>query len=123
MFANTREKGRAAEILAQRYLERQGLRLVENNYTCRFGDIDLVMRHQDTLVFVEVRYRKSLRYGSSAESVDWRKQQKLLACAKHYLQKKKAGAVKCRFDVMALSPKNIGESGVNYNWIINAFGA
>ena len=129
MFKNTREKGQAAESWAQTYLEKKGLRLIEQNYQCRHGDIDLVMKDNDTVVFVEVRFRRSNRYGSGIESVDFRKQAKLVACAKHYLQKHgTTDKQKCRFDVLALgadlaSGNTTNETAQQVQWIPNAFEA
>ena len=113
------EAGRRAEQDACDYLQRQGLRLVERNYRCAHGEIDLVMRDRDTLVFVEVRYRRSQRYGGGVASVDWRKQGKLAATAAHYLQAHpKAARRPCRFDVVA-----IGGEGPHVNWVSDAFQA
>ena len=105
---STQQKGKAAEAFAKQYLQQQGLKLLEENYRCRFGEIDLIMQDKSTTVFVEVRYRKSQRFGSGAETVDYQKQRKLIATASHYLQAH-ANAVNraCRFDVISLtmSPK------------------
>ncbi len=116
------EAGRRAEQDACDYLEHQGLRLVERNYACARGEIDLIMLDRDTLVFVEVRYRRSHRYGSGAESVDWRKQGRLSATAAHYLQEHPRAARRpCRFDVIALTGE--GGDGTHVDWISNAFQA
>lgn len=113
------EAGRRAELAACRYLQQQGLTLVEGNYRCGSGEIDLVMRDGQTLVFVEVRYRRSVRFGSAAESVDGRKQGKLLAAAAHYLQTHpKAARRACRFDVVALAGQQ-----TDIDWIRDAFQA
>jgi uncharacterized protein (TIGR00252 family) len=80
----------------------------------RFGEIDLVMRDGATLVFVEVRYRRSDRFGAPAETVDRRKQQRLTAAANHYLQAHPT-VLPCRFDVVAVS------GGDRIEWIKNAF--
>ncbi len=108
-------RGLEAEELAFDYLRRQGLTGVERNYRCRFGEIDLIMRDGQTLVFVEVRMRASKAFGGAQESIDARKQRKLLAAARHYI-----GALgripDCRFDAVLLN----GDSRVQ--WIRNAFG-
>ena len=118
------EAGRRAEQGACNYLQQQGLRLVERNYACTRGEIDLIMQDRDTLVFVEVRYRRNAHYGSAAESVDWRKQGKLSATAAHYLQEHpKAARQACRFDVIALSGQNTAGNKTNVDWIPNAFQA
>ncbi len=114
-------RGGEAEDLACRYLLERGLQLVERNYHCPCGEIDIVMRHAGSIVFVEVRYRRSARFGSGAESIDRRKQAKLTATALHYLQSHRAAA-KCpaRFDVISISP---GAEHDEVLWIQNAFGA
>lgn len=127
MFSKTPQKndraqtGKQAEADACDYLQRQGLTLVERNYLCKRGEIDLIMQDKKATVFVEVRYRRSSRFGSSAESVDWRKQKKLLATAQHYLQQHpKAAQGACRFDVVALTTENKQQQ---INWIVDAFQA
>lgn len=111
-------QGRYAEDLACRYLERQGLRLLERNYRCARGEIDLIMQHGESLVFVEVRYRRSSAFGSGAESVDRRKQFRLIETALHYIQKRNAVGRPSRFDVISVSP---GATEDNIDWIPNAF--
>ena len=117
MDATTR--GREAETRAWQYLQSRGLRLLQRNYRSRRGEIDLVLQDQDSLVFVEVRYRRESRFGSGAESVDRRKQSKLIACAQHYLQAyPKIARQPCRVDVIS-----VGGSDESIEWIRNAFGA
>ena len=104
---------------AREWLEQRGLSLEARNYACRQGEIDLIMRQGEQLVFVEVRYRRSPDYGSALESVDRRKQQKLLQAAGHYLRDRRQGTEPpCRFDVVAIS----GEHGQQIDWIEDAFG-
>ncbi len=118
--ARRRQQGLAAEQQARRYLESRGLVLVESNYRCRGGEIDLVMRDGDCLVFVEVRQRRSARYGSGAESVTWHKQQKLIHAAQHYLLARRALDRAARFDVVSLTGQ--GKQAA-IHWIRDAFGA
>jgi putative endonuclease len=109
------QRGLEAEALAFDYLCRQGLIEVERNYRCRFGEIDLIMRDGSTLVFVEVRMRASSAFGGASESIDARKQRKLLSAARHYIGSK--GTIPdCRFDAVLLN----GDSRIE--WIRNAFG-
>lgn len=116
---DTTTRGREAETLAWQYLQSRGLRLLQRNYRCRRGEIDLVLQDQDSLVFVEVRYRRESRFGSGAESVDRRKQSKLIVCAQHYMQAHpKIARQPCRFDVVS-----VGGSGDAIEWIRDAFGA
>jgi len=90
------------------------LRLLERNYRCRRGEIDLVMREADTLVFVEVRFRSSGSFGTPAETVDIHKQRRLAATAAHFLQHHPTN-LPCRFDVIAVSATN------HIDWIRSAF--
>lgn len=112
-------QGRDAEDRACEHLARHGLTLIERNYRTPFGEIDLIMQHQQTVVFVEVRYRRSQEYGSPAETIDLRKQAKLRTTAVHYLQRHKSVARKaCRFDVVAVTGSAPDE---RIQWLQNAF--
>lgn len=110
--------GQAAETLACDYLQRNGLKLVQRNYRCRRGELDLVMQQGEVVVFVEVRFRSPSAYADGIASVDRHKQEKLLAAAQHYLQQHPDAARRpCRFDVVAVTPER-GENRVE--WITNA---
>lgn len=93
--------GAAAEARALAFLQQQGLTLVEQNFSCRWGEIDLILRDQETLVFVEVRQRSSARFGGAAASVSAGKQAKLWRTAEVYLQRIRRIPV-CRFDLIAI---------------------
>ena len=109
------ERGQEAEDAALDYLRNQGLSEITRNYRCRFGEIDLIMRDDETVVFVEVRKRSSPRFGGAAESIDTRKKKKLLAAARHYIAAE--GAIPdCRFDAVLLNGDNCIE------WVRDAFG-
>ena len=121
----TQHKGKSAEEFAKYYLQHQGLTLVSQNYRCKYGEIDLIMRDKKTTVFVEVRYRKSQHFGSGAETVNYHKQRKLLATASHYLQNNpKAAKQPCRFDVVSLTANPSPDSeGYAVQWIADAIQA
>ncbi|HLP80588.1 MAG TPA: YraN family protein [Nitrosomonas sp.] len=110
-------KGSDAEYKALSYLQHQNLKLVTQNYRCRFGEIDLIMREGTTLVFVEVRQRTTPLYGGAAASITAAKQSRLLQTARHYLAEI-GHEPACRFDALLLS----GTHGENIEWIKNAFG-
>lgn len=110
--------GSRAERLAANYLRKQALRLVEKNYRCKLGELDLIMWHADFLVFVEVRHRKSQHYGGALESVDARKQIKLRRAAEHYLLHYKLNDCPARFDVVCVNG-NLNKP--TFQWIQNAF--
>ncbi len=96
--------GYAAEQLACDYLIKQGLLLIEKNYKTQLGEIDLIMRDNRMLVFIEVRYRKNDLYGGALESIHWHKQQRIIRAAKNYLIRFRLNEkCPCRFDVVGVS--------------------
>ncbi len=109
--------GSKAEQFATNYLVKQGLTVLQTNYHCRRGEIDLIMQHQMFLVFVEVRYRKSNRYGSALESITPNKQRKVGLAAKHFINKHGLHNQLCRFDVVAIS----GADMESIDWVTDAF--
>ncbi|MBL7004721.1 MAG: YraN family protein [Gammaproteobacteria bacterium] len=111
--------GFAIEDLAKSYLEENGLTLISQNFHSRFGEIDLIMQHQQTLCFIEVRHRKTTTYGSAAESITPSKQQKIRKTALFFLQKNNQyNGLNMRFDAMLSQGK---QKEVNFEWIKNAF--
>ena len=108
-LSNKRSQGSIYEQKARAYLETQGLKFIAANQTFKCGELDLVMADGDTVVFVEVRQRKSNRFGSAVESIDYRKQQKWLNAANMWLFTKRNQSLdtaKCRFDVVAFEGDN-----------------
>ena len=118
---STKQTGDSAERIAETFLQGHGLTLVTRNYRCRFGEIDLIMRQRDTLVFIEVRLRRSHKgndFGGPAASITATKQSRIIAAAQHYL----AGVKQlppCRFDAVLLNGLNVKD----VEWLPNAFGA
>ena len=118
------DTGRYAEQWACHFLRQQGLKLVARNFRCRTGEIDLVMRDGDQLVFVEVRFRKNNTYGSPAESIDLRKQARVIRCAEYFLQRSATLArLPARFDVVTLTSAKEQDGLFETHWIRNAFEA
>ncbi len=107
--------GQTAEAAAAAYLVSEGLQLLASNYRCRMGEIDLILRDGDTVVFAEVRLRRSKAFGGAAESIDRRKQAHIVAAARHYLAGKRWP--QCRFDVVLMD--DLGPSRIE--WIRDAF--
>ena len=108
-LSNKRSQGSIYEQKARVYLEKQGLKFIAANQTFKCGELDLVMTDGDTIVFVEVRQRKSNRFGSAVESIDYRKQQKWINAANIWLFTKRNQSLdtaKCRFDVVAFEGDN-----------------
>ena len=102
-----RDIGQHYETVAKDHLEGCGLRLIERNFTARCGEIDLIMKEDDTVVFIEVRYRESKRYGHAAETISASKVSKLLKTAHYWLCKKGLSVeqIDLRFDVIAIHQK------------------
>lgn len=105
---------------------KKGFKLIERNFHCRLGEIDLIMQDNKSLVFVEVRYRRNNNFGSGAESVTYTKQSKLIKTASVYLQQHaKLNKYPARFDIVSITgfieTDNI--NNIHFNWIENAFGA
>lgn len=125
MKATTLDQGRQTEQACCNYLQQQGLKLVEKNFRGRHGEIDLVMLDKQTLVFVEVRYRRNNDYGGALASITPAKQQRILATAELYLQQH-PNRKNARIDVVGMSqkPQNSPVASTeeyNYEWIKNAF--
>lgn len=99
---NKRSIGSFYERAAAAYLEKQGCRILEWNYRCRYGEVDLIVRDGEYLVFVEVKYRADDRKGSPFDAVDIRKQRILSKCALCYLAERGWEDVPCRFDVVGI---------------------
>ena len=114
--------GRHAEDLALAVLTAKGLQLMVRNYRCPQGELDLVMLDGETLVMVEVRFRRERGFGGGAESVNARKQQKLRYAAQHFLQQDaRYRRQPLRFDVVAVSENTDGKTQTD--WIKDAFRA
>ncbi len=117
MLLNKNNAGLEAEKLAATFLAARGLKLVTQNYHCRFGEIDLIMKDASTLVFIEVKLRSNSQFGGAASSITPQKQQKLIRTAQYYLQQH--GDCDCRFDAILMDKANLQ----HIEWIRNAFDA
>lgn len=115
--SNRSSKGKATEKLACDYLKKNGLSLIEKNFHSRYGEIDLIMQHRETLVFIEVRYRKNDNFGGAKASITLDKQKKIYKTALLYMQKK-GREFNSRFDVVAITGIN---KQLEIEWIQNAF--
>ena len=117
------KQGEDAEAACCKHLESQGLKLIDRNFSCRSGEIDLIMLDTQTLVFVEVRFRKNNFFGGGLESITRSKQQKLRNTAELYLQQNNQYK-NARFDVVSMS-KNTqtsnNEQEYTFEWVTNAF--
>ena len=108
------EAGARAESLCEKLLRGYGLRILERNWQCRLGEIDLIAEEGDTVVFAEVRMRSGPAFGGAAESITAAKRARILAAARFYLTRR--AEAPCRFDVLLVGP-----DGGRVEWIRNAF--
>jgi len=125
---STKKRGGQVENLVCDYLRRQKHKLIDRNYRCRLGEIDLIMQDKTLLIFIEVRYRQHCNFGSSLESVNLNKQNKIIKTAEYYLLSKRLSEkIACRFDVVGVKPAskkllNISKlDSAQVEWIKNAF--
>ncbi len=121
MVPNKTQVGQAAEQLARRYLESQGMKYLQQNLRYPVGEIDLLMEDTEYVVFVEVRYRRQTRFGSGAETVNYTKRQKLIKAALYYLQQHPQMArLPMRFDVISIAGE-LNQDSAKIDWLKNAF--
>lgn len=114
-----KQLGNDSERLARKFLERQGYRLVQSNFRSKWGEIDLIMRKGQELIFVEVRSKSTFRYGQPTETINDSKQGKIRKTAQLYLyQHQELEQCYCRFDVIAIAWQN-GFSKIE--WLADAF--
>lgn len=117
------KQGEDAELACYDHLRAMGLKPVEKNFSCRYGEIDLIMLDKKTLVFVEVRFRKDKSFGGGLESITNAKQAKLRKTAELYLQQNNQHK-NARFDVVSMSKNTQTKSGqpsYNFDWVTDAF--
>jgi putative endonuclease len=110
--------GKAGEITALIYLKKKGYKVLEQNYTCPLGEIDIIARHKRTIVFIEVKTRRSLSYGSPLYAITRRKQRKISMAALYYLKSNRQMDQGARFDVVTVQSTDTGQE---IDLIQNAF--
>lgn len=111
---NKRRLGTEYEQIAGKYLVDLGYEIVCYNYRCKIGEIDIIAKQGETLVFVEVKYRKNANKGNPLEAVNIKKQRVISRCANYYIVGAHCYAISCRFDV-------IGIMGDEITHVVNAF--
>jgi putative endonuclease len=115
---STRAIGNSGERNAVSFLQRQGFAILDRNYTFDHGEVDVVARDGDVLVFVEVKLRRNTRFGLPEEAVTPAKQELIRRTAEGYVQEKKLNNISCRFDVVAINVEKGVKRFVHYK---NAF--
>lgn len=113
---NNKQKGDLGESIASRYLLNKGAQILESNYKIKTGEIDIITKLENELVFVEVKARSNIKYGYPCEAVNYRKMKKITDTAKYYIFKNNLNNVPIRFDVIEVY---LNENKVNH--IVNAF--
>ncbi len=116
-----KDTGILGEKLAQAFLKQKGYRILETNYRCLYGEIDIIARRDNSLVFIEVRTRNSLDYGTPEESITFAKKQHLEKTAEHYLQNRDKMASSWRIDMVAVELEG-GNKAKRIEIIENVFG-
>lgn len=105
---NKRQLGQENEYLALKYLTNKGYKIIKRNYRCKLGEIDLIAKKDDRIIFIEVKYRSNNRYGNSIEAVNNRKQQVIRNVAKYYLLTNYHSLeIPISFDVIGIDKNNI----------------
>jgi putative endonuclease len=104
-----KELGKRGEELALRFLKKKGYRIIEQNYVCKMGEMDIIAKEKDTLAFVEVKTRTSTTFGPPQLAVNSSKQRQLSKVALNFLKEKKLEDVRARFDVVAILLRPKGE--------------
>ena len=112
--------GKLGEDAATTYLKEKSFVILDRNYRKRSAEIDIIAKDQDTVTFIEVKTRKSIRKGTPAESVNYTKQKKIISAALYYIRENKLESMRLRFDVVEVLDKN---GSYELNLIKNAFQA
>lgn len=113
-------KGKHAESMALKYLQAQGLKKLQKNFACKCGEIDLIMLDNEFLVFIEVRYRKQTQFGHPLETIDYKKQQKIIKTIQYFLMKQpEYNRFPCRIDAIAIHTQ-VQSGQDQIQWIKNA---
>lgn len=117
------QHGEIAELAAKEFLQAEGLIYIAQNFHCRWGEVDLIMKEHDVLVFIEVKYRKNNLFGGAISAVSIKKQQKIIKTAAIYLQQQGLNEYNTayRFDVIAIEGNTDTIAKSQINWLKNAF--
>jgi putative endonuclease len=119
-ITSKRKIGDYGEEIAKNFFKKQGYKIVKQNFTNRMGEIDLIIKEKDQIVFVEVKTRTNQNFGYPEEAIDFRKQNKIIRTALNYLFEKKIVSENYRFDVISIE-MNQSTQKVKIKHIKNAF--
>ncbi len=118
---NKKDIGDIGEEYAVKYLKKNKYKILTRNFSSKAGEIDIICRKKDTLIFVEVKARSTNNYGTPAEAVNYFKQKKIINCAKYYIMKHKINDMFISFDVIEVF-MDLNHKAIKINHIKNAFG-
>jgi len=118
MAMDRKELGKKGEEIALRFLKKNGYRILQRNYVCKLGEVDIIAREKDTLAFVEVKTRTSTTFGPPQLAVNASKQMQLSKAALSFIKEKRLEEMKARFDVVAIL---LGPRGEEIELIRDAF--
>ena len=105
--------GNLGEKLAAEYLEKKNYKIIEKNFYCKHGEIDIIAENKNELVFIEVKTRSNINFGTPSEAVDYKKQKRIYTSAKYLLYKNKIPEIPIRFDVIEVYIK-YGKVKINH---------
>ena len=114
MYLDNQELGKIGEELAAKYLTQNKYKIIQRNFRCKFGEIDIIAEYKKILVIIEVKYRKNSAFGKGYEAVDYNKQQKIIKTTEYFINENKL-KMPVRFDVISIDNEEITH-------IENAFG-
>ena len=116
----TKEIGTKYETIASQYLAKHNIQIISKNFSCKVGEIDLIGIDQDNIVFIEVRYRKNLNYGSPLETIVYKKQQKIIKTAQYFMLTNEYlyNRYSPRFDIIGIWHE---KSDLKIEWAQSAF--
>ncbi len=118
MKSDNKKTGKIGEDIAIDFLKKKGYKIIERNYKCVFGEVDIVARDRGDIVFIEVKSRRSEYFGDPTDAVDFNKQKKISKIALNYLNEKRLDNHDARFDVIAIK---LSPNGNTVELIENAF--
>lgn len=113
-----KELGEKGEEIALRFLKKNGYRILQRNYVCKLGEVDIIAREKDTFVFIEVKTRRSTTFGPPQLAVNQKKKEQISKAALYFLKEKRLEEAKARFDVVAIL---LGPKGEEIELIRDAF--
>lgn len=116
---NNKEIGNIGEVIAKDYLLSQGYEILNRNYRCPKGEIDIIAKEQDVIIFVEVKTRTNTKYGQPFEAVDRRKLQRLYTISQFYIYENKLNQYKYRFDIVSINLNQSGNTHASISLIKN----